>query len=175
MLVWVSRQASLYSSLQYLVGVLHLGVEKWHRESESAGQMSLPVTCQAASLSLLCCGIGQVSLPVTCHAVSDHMILPVTRAQTSRPGHHCRKTWPQGSFHLLVSAPRSCHTGDSNSCPPDLELGALTRSLGSRCWSECLGKFFYKLMKLCKPTGKMVIKYGKLNREIKQKVKTNKY
>jgi hypothetical protein len=26
---------------------------------------------------------------------------------------------------LLVRAPRSCHTGDSNSCPPDLELGAL--------------------------------------------------
>ncbi len=30
-------------------------------------------------------------------------------------------------------------------------------------------------MKLCKPTGKMAIKYDKINREIKQKVKTNKY
>jgi hypothetical protein len=28
------------------------------------------------------------------------------------------KAWPQGSFHFLVSAPRSCRTGDLNSCPP---------------------------------------------------------
>jgi hypothetical protein len=66
----VSRQASLHSSLQYPVGVLHLGVEKWRQASESAGQVSLPVTCQAASVTQLCRGVGQVSLPVTCQAAS---------------------------------------------------------------------------------------------------------
>jgi len=44
----------------------------------------------------------------------------------------CRKTWPQGPFHLLVSAPSFRSTGDSNSCPPDLEFGALTKWLASR-------------------------------------------
>jgi hypothetical protein len=32
----------------------------------------------------------------------------------------------------LVSAWSSRHTGDSNSCPPDLELGVLTKWLASR-------------------------------------------
>ncbi len=32
-------------------------------------------------------------------------------------------------FPLLVSAPSPCRTGDSNSCPPVLELGALTKWL----------------------------------------------
>jgi hypothetical protein len=32
-------------------------------------------------------------------------------------------------FPILVSAPGSCRTGDSNSCPPDLELGALSKCL----------------------------------------------
>jgi hypothetical protein len=31
--------------------VLHLGVEKWRRAHESARQVSLPVTCQAASVT----------------------------------------------------------------------------------------------------------------------------
>ncbi len=30
-------------------------------------------------------------------------------------------------FPLLVGAPSSCCTGDSNSCPPNLELGAPIR------------------------------------------------
>ncbi len=71
LLVCVSRQASLHSSPQYHVGVLHLDVEKWclsesasdvpscefyatlpwRRASESARQVSLPVTCQAASIT----------------------------------------------------------------------------------------------------------------------------
>ncbi len=33
---------------------------------------------------------------------------------------------------LLVSAPSSCRKGDSNSCPSDLKLGALTKWLASR-------------------------------------------
>jgi hypothetical protein len=33
---------------------------------------------------------------------------------------------------ILVSAQSSRHTGDSNSCPPDLELGTLTKWLASR-------------------------------------------
>ncbi len=37
----------------------------------------------------------------------------------------CRKTWPQAVFH-------SCRlTGDSNSCPPDLKLGTLSKWLAS--------------------------------------------
>ncbi len=44
----------------------------------------------------------------------------------------CRKVWPQGSFHFLVNAPSSRRIGDSNSRPPDLELGALTKWLSSR-------------------------------------------
>ncbi len=44
-------------------GVLHLGVEKCRRASESAGQESLPVTFLAASVMQLCRGVGQVSLP----------------------------------------------------------------------------------------------------------------
>ncbi len=39
---------------------------------------------------------------------------------------------PKG-LSTLVSAPSSCRTGDLNSCPPDLELGALTKWLASRC------------------------------------------
>ncbi len=36
----------------------------------------------------------------------------------------CRKTWSRGSFHaLLVKEPNSRGIGDSNSWPPDLELG----------------------------------------------------
>jgi hypothetical protein len=70
MLVWVSLQAYLHSSPQYCVGVLNLDVEKWHRASESSGQVSLPVTCQAASVTQLCRGVRQVSLPVTCQAAS---------------------------------------------------------------------------------------------------------
>ncbi len=41
----------------------------------------------------------------------------------------CRKTWP---LSTLVSAPSSCRTGDSNSCPLNLKLGALTKWLASR-------------------------------------------
>ncbi len=44
----------------------------------------------------------------------------------------CRKVWPQGYFHFLVNAPSSRRIGDSNSRPPDLELGALTKWLASR-------------------------------------------
>jgi hypothetical protein len=74
LLVWMSRQASLHSSLKYHIGVLHFDVEKWRRASESAGQVSLPVTCQAASVSQLPWrraseSARQVSLPVTCQAV----------------------------------------------------------------------------------------------------------
>jgi hypothetical protein len=29
-------------------------------------------------------------------------------------------------FSTLVSVPNYCHTGDSHSCPPELELGTLT-------------------------------------------------
>ncbi len=36
-----------------------------------------------------------------------------------------------GSFPLSVSAPSSRRIGDSNSCPPDLKLGALTKRLAS--------------------------------------------
>ncbi len=39
---------------------------------------------------------------------------------------------PKG-LSTLVSAPSSRLTGDLNSCPPDLELGALTKWLASRC------------------------------------------
>jgi hypothetical protein len=39
---------------------------------------------------------------------------------------------PDPNFHFLVSAPSPCRTGDLNSCPPDLELGALTKWLASR-------------------------------------------
>ncbi len=50
---------------------------------------------------------------------------------------------PKGLSTFLVSAPSSCHTGYSNSCPPDLELGALIKWLASRCQSECLGRLLY--------------------------------
>ena len=38
---------------------------------------------------------------------------------------------PRGLSTFLVSAQSSCRTGDSNSCPPDLELGTLTKLLAS--------------------------------------------
>ncbi len=52
---------------------------------------------------------------------------------------------PKG-LSAIVSAPNSCHTGDPNSCPPDLELGALTKWLASQFKSECLGRLFYTLI-----------------------------
>jgi hypothetical protein len=56
MLVSSVSAASLHSSLQYQVDryctwVLRSGI----------GQVSLPVTCQAASITKLCHGVGQVS------------------------------------------------------------------------------------------------------------------
>ncbi len=59
-------------------------------------------------------------------------------------------------FPLLVRAPSSCHIWDSNSCPPDLELGALTKWLASRmlfwvsagCYS-CSSIFWIIFSKKC--------------------------
>jgi hypothetical protein len=45
---------------------------------------------------------------------------------------HVERPDPKG-LSTLVSAPSSCRTGDVNSCPPDLELGAVTKWLASRC------------------------------------------
>ncbi len=145
MLFWVSRQASLHSSLQYHVGVLHKGVEKWLRASVSASDV--PSYECYATLPLRQASESASDVP-SCEryaARQTDMIMwsHQPHAQTSCRGHHCRKTWPQGSFHFLVSAPSSCHTGDSNSYPPDLKLGALTKWLASRCWSECLGRLLY--------------------------------
>jgi hypothetical protein len=113
----VSQQASLHSSLQYRVGVLHLGVEKWRRASESAGQVSLPVACQAARVTQpdrLTCSCDHVS-----HVLRHHV--GVTTVE--RPD-------PKG-LPTFSRAPSYCHTGDSDSCPPDLELGALTECMAS--------------------------------------------
>jgi hypothetical protein len=108
-LVWVSWQASLHSSLKYCIGVLHLGVEKWCRASESAGQVSLPVTCQAVGLpnsavasgKWLCQASDSARNMQSCEryaARQTDMIMwsRQPHAHTSRRGHHCRKTWPQG-------------------------------------------------------------------------------
>ncbi len=46
-----------------------------------------------------------------------------------------------GSFPLSVSAPSSRRIGDSNSCPPDLELGILAKCLASRC--QFLARLLY--------------------------------
>ncbi len=42
---------------------------------------------------------------------------------------------------LLPESLPSFHTGDSNSCPPDL-----TKWLASRCYSECLGRLLYRVV-----------------------------
>ncbi len=56
------------------------------------------------------------------------------------------KDLTQRVFPLLVRAPSSPRIGYSYSCPPpDLKLGALTKWLASRCWSECFGRLLYKL------------------------------
>jgi hypothetical protein len=49
-----------------------------------------------------------------------------------REGQKSTYTLVERVFPLLVSAPSSCLTADSNSCLPDLELGALTKWLASR-------------------------------------------
>jgi hypothetical protein len=61
--------------------------------------------------------------PVTCPAIC----VPIGRVDTrvDRPD-------PKDLSTFLVSAPSSCRTGDS-SCPPDLEISAVTKWLGSRC------------------------------------------
>jgi hypothetical protein len=80
----------------------------WRRASESARQVSLPVTCQGAS----------VTQPDRLTWSYDHVgVATVERLDL------------KGSFHFLVSAPSSCRTGDTNSCP---ELGSLTKWLASR-------------------------------------------
>ncbi len=81
---------------QYHVGVLHLGVEKWRqRVCHASEPVSDVPSCQHYT------------------ARQSDMIMwsRQPHAQTSRQGHHCRKTWPKGSFHFLVSAPSSCPTG----------------------------------------------------------------
>ncbi len=138
MLVWVSRQASLHSSLQYRIGVLHLGVEKWlragesasdvpscecyatlpwHRASESSRQVSLPVTCQPERFT------QPDRLTWSCdhasHVLRHHVgVITVERSN------------PKG-LSTFSNAPSSCRTGDSNSSPPDLELGALIKWLAA--------------------------------------------
>jgi hypothetical protein len=47
-------------------------------------------------------------------------------------------------FQFLVSAQSSFRIGDLNSCPSDLELGALTKWLASRSYYDCLGRIFYR-------------------------------
>ena len=73
MLFFVSRQVSLQCSLQYRIGTGHgLGLVEeyrlpWRRASESAGQVSLPVTCQAASVT------QPDRLSATCQLGHDHV------------------------------------------------------------------------------------------------------
>ncbi len=74
--------------------------------SESARKVYLPVMCQAASVT--------------------HLDRLITKSRW------CRKTLPQGSFYFLVRAKSFPRIGDSNSCPPDLELGALVKWLASQ-------------------------------------------
>jgi hypothetical protein len=71
--------------------VLHLGVEKCHRASESASDMP---SCE--SYAAQC---------AQCQARHNHVGVTTVERPDSK------------GFH---------HTGDSNSCPPDLELGALS-------------------------------------------------
>ncbi len=105
-------------SLQYRFGTAHgLGLfEKywllWNKTSEAAGQVSLPVMPNCRRYA----------------AKQTDMIMwsCQPRAQTSCQSHHCRKTWPKGLFTFS-----QCCIGDSNSRPPDLKLGAITKWLAS--------------------------------------------
>ncbi len=57
---------------------------------------------------------------------------------------HCRKTWPDTKdLSILVNPPSTGHTGDSNSWPPDLELGAVTKWLASRMLVWVFGRLLY--------------------------------
>ncbi len=91
------------SSLQYCIGVLHLGVEKWRRASESAGQVSLPV--RAESVTQLCRAIRQVSLPVRAESVTQ-----LCRAirQVSLPAAKLRALRSQTDWHDHVITPATC-------------------------------------------------------------------
>ncbi len=71
-------------------------------------------------------------------------------AQTSRQGHHCRKTWPQGSSHFLVSALSFHSIGDSHSCPLDLELVVLTKWLASLIESHFENSIMWVMWNLCR-------------------------
>jgi hypothetical protein len=114
----------------------HRALGKWVcRENESARQMSLPGkwVCQW------------------------HVRLRALRSQTDWHDHVLRHhvgvttverpdpTW------LLVRALCSRRSRDSSSCHPDLELGALTKSLAGRCQSECLGRLLYNTLKTTFP------------------------
>ncbi len=108
-------------------------------------------------------GVGQVSFPSSGsasdvpsrdHYTARQVVSYMSGMTWSRRGHHCGKTWPPKDLSTLVSAPNSHHTGDSNSCPPDLELGALTKWLASRIlvwvsWQASL-QFFPALSVFCK-------------------------
>ncbi len=72
-----------------------------------------------------------VGLPLTCQAGS--VLLYMSKMTWSRRGHLCRKTWPIRIFPLWSVYYSSRHNHlNLNSCPPELELGALTKWLASR-------------------------------------------
>ncbi len=79
---------------------------------------------------------GSTAVGIAAAAISDVNNVP---AVTGLPAFCCwfhgsvERPDPKGLSTFLVSAPSSCRTGDSNSCSPDLELGALTKWLASRC------------------------------------------
>ncbi len=103
MLVWAS---SLQCALQYRIGTAHgLGfVENrlpWTQASESARLVSLPLTCQTASVM---------------QPNRHFCVCYISGLVWSRWGHHCGVCMPS------VSALSSIHPGDSNPCPPDQEL-----------------------------------------------------
>ncbi len=115
--------------------VLLLGVEQCRWASESAGQVSLPVTCQAASITQHCHQAGQMlasDLPSCEHYAAWQAVCDMSGMTWSRRGHHCRKTWPKGSFHFSQCTEFPTHREFKLMSSPDLELGALTKKLASR-------------------------------------------
>ncbi len=112
MLVWVSRQASLHSSL-------HVGIALVCREVVSGKWV-----CQWRAKLWVLHNPAVASGKWVCQA-SESVTSVMQPDRLAWSCDHVGVTTVKRPDPLLVSAPSSCHTGDSNSCPP--ELYALTK------------------------------------------------
>ncbi len=126
MIVWVSQQASL--SWGTAPGCWEVASGKW--VCQWCAKLRVLRNPAMASGKWVCQWRAKLQVLRSQTDWHDHVIMSA-RCSDITSGSPLWKDLTPSIFPLLVSAPSSCRTGDLNSCPPDLELGVLTKLLAS--------------------------------------------